>query len=172
MRNRLFLSVIVIASLQVQPAGAERNAEILQVAGNNTGKKMWYGYGLSSGLLGCAAALSNVLNKAGYKQAKSAAVRTLYQQLRTTRGAKDFTLAGTGKDVTAAVLAASTKPGDVLLAFRESPDKANLGPDAHCGIVGPNGDIYTNDWNDGIWKLSNFQKYFYYYKHFRIVRLP
>lgn len=74
---------------------------------------MWKGYGLSSGKLGCAAAVSNVLNAAGYKQAKSAGVRVLYTQLRTTRGAKEFSLPGTGKSTTASILAAATKPGTI-----------------------------------------------------------
>lgn len=168
-----FLSLVVVGLIaSALPAFADGNESILKSANASVGKKMWFGFGLPNGTLGCAAALSNVLKRAGYKQANSAAVRFLYTQLRTTRGAKEFPLPGAGSDVTAEVLATKTKPGDVLLAFHEYPDKPNLGPHAHCGIVGPKGQIYTNDWDDGIWKLGDFQRYFYHYKHFRIVRMP
>jgi hypothetical protein len=148
------------------------NEAILKAAQSDVGKKMWAGYGLPNGTLGCAAALSNVLNQAGYKPPHSAAVRFVYKQLRTIHGATEFKLAGDGAATTAEVLAKQTKPGDVLLAFNETPDRPNLGPHAHCGIIGPGGQIYTNDWNDGIWKLAEFQRYFYHYKYFYIFRLP
>jgi hypothetical protein len=167
----LLLSFLFAAALFLPPAQADTTA-ILTKANANVGKKMWSGYGLPNGTLGCAAALSNVLNQAGYKQPHSAAVRYVYKQLRTVPGAKEFKLPGDGAATTAEVLAARTKPGDVLLAFNELPDKPNLGPHAHCGIVGPEGQIFTNDWNDGIWKLAEFQRYFYHYKHFYIFRLP
>lgn len=113
------LLVFLPACLTVTPARAEGNTKILQTAQNCAGKTMWSGYGLSSGRLGCAAALSNVLNQAGYKQARSAGVRVLYQQLRTTRGAKDFVLPGDGKTNTASAFQ-NCPPALVFFDFQPS----------------------------------------------------
>jgi hypothetical protein len=114
----------------------------------------------------------SVLKQAGFPQAHSAAVVQLYNQLRTIHGTSDFKLTRGGDATTADVLAKQAKPGHVLLAFNEPPNKPNLGTHAHCGIVGPDGQIFTNDWTDGIWKLAEFQWYFYWYKHLYIIRLP
>lgn len=167
-----FTGIFALTVANSQSAIATGNEALLKAAQADVGKKMWSGYGLPNGKLGCAAALSNVLKQAGYKQAHSAVVRMVYNQLGTISGVKQFKLPGGGDATTAEVLAQRAKPGDVLLAFSEPPTKANLGPNAHCGIVGPDGQIYTNDWNDGIWKLSEFQRYFYWYKHLYIFRLP
>lgn len=153
------------------PSPAPRNA-IWSAAEASVGKKMWFGYGLPDGTLGCAAALCNVLNKAGCKQAHSAGVRIVYSQLKKMPGVKHFKLKGEGSDLTANVLASQTQPGDVLLAFNNPPPAPNTGSHAHCGIIGPGGQIYTNDWNDGIWKLAEYQRYFSHYKHVYIFRIP
>jgi hypothetical protein len=63
-------------------------------------------------------------------------------------------------------------PGDVVLAFKLPPDKNyNGGADAHCGILADGGDIYTNDWMDGIWKKVNIHLMFDYYPYVRLLRL-
>jgi len=52
----------------------------------------------------------------------------------------------------------------------EPPTKLNGGPNAHCGIMGANATVYTNDWNDGIWKNDRYEQYFYYFKDIRLIR--
>jgi hypothetical protein len=52
-------------------------SEIFASANQSVGKKMWFGYGLPNGTLGCAAALCNVLKQGGVNSAHSVYVRVL-----------------------------------------------------------------------------------------------
>lgn len=166
----------VLSFLLVLPAAAEAenlNQKIADAARKSTGKKMWYGYGLRTGFLGCSAAVCNVLESAGIKRAHSAAVSIMRNQLlRSPPSCEEFILKdGTDSDINDEVLLKFSKPGDILVAFVESPSKPNLGGNAHCGIMGDTTTVYTNDWNDGIWKEVNIHRMFDYYSHVRLLRL-
>lgn len=143
-------------------------------ARNSLGKQMWKGYGLANGYLGCAAALSNVLNLAGYKQAHSAAVTAVRNQLLAKKdGVRKLIIRdGPKEELLDSKLLSLAKPGDIVLAFAKPPGTSwNGGGDAHCGILATPTDIYTNDWNDGIWKKVNIHQMFDYYPYLRILRM-
>jgi hypothetical protein len=149
----------------------QANDKILGAARKSLGKPMWFGYGLQKGTLGCAAALSNVLKQAGYSQCHSALVTTVRHQLLALPGAQEIVVKQTSDALDIEKLAKLARPGDVLLAFMDTPAKLNGGADAHCGIMDREARVFTNDWNDGIWKNAPFDQYFHYYKELRLVRL-
>ncbi len=134
---------------------------------------MWHGYGLKTGFLGCSAAVCNVLESTGLKRAHSAAVSIMRNQLiKSPPSCKEFIIKnGTDSVIDDAELLKISRPGDILVAFVESPSKPNLGGNAHCGIMGDTNIVYTNDWNDGIWKAVDIHVMFDYYKHVRLLRL-
>lgn len=147
---------------------------LVQTSKASVGKEMWHGYGLSSGKLGCAAAVCNVFKATGVKGVSSAAVFIMRRQLLNHPKylAKEYCIKKGGtQGVDTKLFKATSRPGDVLLAFTEPPDKPNLGPNAHCGFVGSDGNVYTNDWNDGIWKYAPIEQYFSYYPYMYVVRL-
>ncbi len=149
------------------------NQRILLAANDSVGKKMWFGYGLSSGRLGCAAALSNVLKKAGYPMAKSAAVVVVRRQLMNSSLDAKETAIKHSKDsgVDLKKLREVSQPGDLIFGYMTTPDKPNMGPDAHCGVVAENGEVFANDWNDGIWKRAEADRFFGFYPHIYVMRL-
>lgn len=155
------------------PAGSV-DQQILQTAKGSLGKEMWHGYGLSSGKLGCAAAVSNVLKNAGVLGVNSAAVVIIRRQIlnHPKYSAQEICVKKAGPSgLDAQTFQTLSRPGDVLLAFMEPPTKPNLGPNAHCGFVGTDGNVYTNDWNDGIWKYAPIEQYFSYYPYIYVIRL-
>jgi hypothetical protein len=151
----------------------ERNAaaHVYETAKACVGKEMWKpGYGLSKGTLGCAAAVCNVLKKSGTVEAHSAGVTVMRNQLLKA-GCKEYTIrGGPGQQLDDAILLRTAKPGDVLVAFKYPPGRANGGPDAHCGIIGQGTTIYSNNWNDGIWTELNIHLMFDYYPYVRVLR--
>lgn len=153
--------------------GKSSNQRILLAANDSVGKKMWFGYGLSSGRLGCAAALSNVLKKAGYPMAKSAAVVVVRRQLLNSSLDAKETAVKHSKDsgVDLKKLREVSQPGDLIFGYMTTPDKPNMGPDAHCGVVVENGEVFANDWNDGIWKRAEADRFFGFYPHIYVMRL-
>ena len=163
----------VAAQSNSAPARQELGEVIARSARESLGKKMWLGYGLSSGLLGCAAAVSNVLKNAGVKDAHSAGVVMMRNQLmRGAHNYKEIILKNGSDDyIPDDLLQKSAQPGDILLAFMEIPSKPNLGSNAHCGIMGDGINVYTNDWKDGIWKYVNIHRMFESYRHIRLLRL-
>lgn len=152
-----------------QPPGLKVSA----TAQSCLGKKMWGGYGLSSGYLGCAAAVSNVLKKSGFSYGHSAAVTQLRNQLLASHCVKEFVIRrGPATPLDDTKLNAIARPGDVVLAFAKPPESDwNGGGNAHCGILSSSTEICTNDWNDGIWKKLNIHLMFDYYPYLRIVRI-
>ncbi len=147
--------------------------KILKAADSSVGRKMWFGYGLPSGQLGCAAALSNVLKAAGITRGRSATVVVVRRQLLAgAKGVREIEIKSKPGDIDDAQLAKLAKPGDILMAYMAPPPSLNGGPNAHCGIIGESGTVYTNDWNDGIWKHSDIHRYFDFYPHIRVIRLP
>lgn len=154
-------------------ANVSANQKILFSANESVGKKMWFGYGLPSGKLGCAAALSNVLKNAGYPQAKSAAVVFVRRQLlNSSLNAKETAVKHSKEQgVDLKKLREVSQPGDLIFGYMTTPDKPNMGPDAHCGVVAENGDVFANDWNDGIWKRAEADRFFGFYPHIYVIRI-
>jgi hypothetical protein len=137
------------------------------------GKEMWKpGYGLPNGKLGCAAAVCNVLKKAGVKGVNSAGVVAMRNQLLSLPGSKEFKIrSAEGSAIDDTKLLKVAQPGDIVLAFHDPPTKANSGPNAHCGIMGAGSQVYTNNWVDGIWTEVEMHQMFDYYPYIRLVRL-
>lgn len=134
---------------------------------------MWKGYGLANGKLGCAAALCNVLKKAGINGVSSALVTTVRSQmLSSIVGCSERVIRnGEGAEISDAVLVKDCMPGDILLAFKEPPNKLNGGTSAHCGIMGQATQVYTNNWMDGVWTEVEIHQMFDYYPYIRLLRL-
>jgi hypothetical protein len=151
-------------------SSAKPAANIYESAVQCLGKEMWGGYGLSAGTLGCAAALSNVLNRAGYKPAHSATVTVLRKQLLAISGVREIVVKHVIEPLDLENLRLTAKRGDVLMAFMEPPTRLNGGPNAHCGIMGDECRVYTNNWNTGIWCVAPYETFFYYYKDVRLLR--
>ncbi|MBX3149516.1 hypothetical protein KF728_05100 [Candidatus Obscuribacterales bacterium] len=172
-------SVFGVSSAFAAPnAGVDRlqsahSQEILNAAKASVGKEMWKGFGLPNGGLGCAASLSNVLGKAGVKYARSPVTKVVRQKLLggPVKTAEYVVKEGGDGPINDRALAKVAKPGDVLVAFMDPLPKGNIGPKAHCGIIGPDGTVFTNDWNDGIWKHADIHTYFDSYRHIRVIRL-
>jgi hypothetical protein len=165
--------IIMMFLLSSPGAPTDLSQTIYTAAKKDVGKQMWKGYGLSSGTLGCAAALSNVLKQGGVDDAHSAAVIVVRNQLLHGKTkAKELVLRNSeGDAIDEAKMKSIGHPGDVVLAFMKPPPNPNGGPNAHCGILGENGEIYTNDWNDGIWKEVNIHLMFDSYPYIRLIRL-
>jgi hypothetical protein len=157
------------------PAVSETSSSqrIFATASESVGKKMWYGFGLPSGKLGCAAALSNVLNKSGIAVAHSAAVVVVRRQLLKSSFSVTETGVKSSKDygVDIKKLQAASEPGDLIFGYMTTPDKPNLGPDAHCGVIAGKGEVFANDWNDGIWKRVEADRFFAWYPHIYVMRV-
>lgn len=170
----VLLSTPVDAMPPASSAPLQVDERIVQTSKASLGKPMWHGYGLPSGKLGCAAAVSNVLKASGVKGVSSAAVYIVRRQLLKH---PDYVATevcvqkGRTSGVDTKTFMSVSKPGDVLLAFSDPPDRPNLGPNAHCGFVGTDGKVYTNDWNDGIWKYAPVEQYFSFYPYLYVVRL-
>jgi hypothetical protein len=145
---------------------------VLGVAQAAQGKKMWFGYGLHTGKSGCAAALSNVLKQAGLPYKGSAMVILVRRELLsgplsvTEIAVKNSTDYG----VDQAKLKQVAKPGDLIFGYMQPPQKPNLGSAAHCGIFAGDGEVYANDWTDGIWKRDVVDRFFAWYKYVYVVR--
>lgn len=146
---------------------------ISKAAQDCVGKEMWKkGYGLPSGGLGCAASVSNVLNKAGIAYVRTPV--TLYMRRQILGGklkVKEFVIKNGEKGaIDDTRLNEVARRGDVLVAFMNPLPGGNIGPKAHCGIIGAPGHVYTNDWNDGIWKHGDIHVYFDSYRYIRVLR--
>ncbi len=154
-------------------ADSKHAKDILSAAKQSVGKEMWKGFGLPNGGLGCAASLSNVLKKAGVSYAYSPVTKSVRQKLLSgpIKTSEFVVKSGGEKPIDDSTLASVVRPGDVLVAFMDPLPVGNIGPKAHCGIIGPNGTVFTNDWNDGIWKHASIHTYFDSYRHIRVIRL-
>ncbi len=162
------------AILQSAAAASESSQQRLyEVGGQSLGKEMWKpGYGLSVGTLGCAAAVCNVLKKAGITKVSSPVVTVMRRQL-LSKGCREFIVRnGEGKALNDQMLLKYSRPGDILIATIEPPNRLNGGGNAHCGIMAQGLQIYTNDWNNGIWSEVNVHQMFDAYPYVRLVRLP
>ncbi len=168
-----FCAILIAAFAPCTAHGMPSAQKLAQVARQSLGAEMWHGYGLTKGTLGCSAAICNVLKKAGDSSLHTPVVTVLRRQLITAKGCKELVVRnGEGKEIEDKVLLKLCKPGDILVAFKESPSKLNGGPNAHCGIMGQGTQIYTNNWMDGIWTEVEIHQKFDYYPYVRLLRLP
>lgn len=153
------------------PSTSSKN--IYRAAKASVGKEMWKGYSLANGKLGCAAALCNVLKKAGITSVSSSLVTAMRRQmLSSPNGCSERIVRnGEGQEISNAALLKDCMPGDILLAFKEPPNKTNGGTSAHCGIMGQATQVYTNNWMDGIWTEVEIHQMFDYYPYIRLLRL-
>jgi len=145
------------------------------MARSSLGKQLWKpGYGLSVGTLGCAAAVCNVLKKVGLNKVSSPVVTVMRKQLLDKAvGCKESIVRnGTGKEIDEAILLKYARPGDILIATMEPPQRLNGGGNAHCGIMASGCQVYTNNWTNGIWTEVNVHQMFDYYPYIRLLRLP
>ncbi len=152
---------------------ANKSTSILHAAEESVGKKMWKGFGLADGSLGCAASLSNVLALAGVKYARAPLTKVVRQKLINgpIKASEHVIKAGGDGPIDDATVSKVARPGDVLVAFMDPLPRGSVGPKAHCGIIGPNATVFTNDWNDGIWKHASIHTYFDSYRHINVIRL-
>lgn len=173
------LSLGIFAAVFALPCRSQTSEKpdadsVLAAAKKSIGKQMWKtGYGLADGRLGCAASLSNVLKAAGLQNIGSPLTIAVRQKLlKGTLKTSEFVIKNGGEaSINDATVNQVAKPGDVLVAFMDPLPKGSVGPRAHCGIIGPNGTVFTNDWNDGIWKQGDIHTYFDSYRYIRVIRL-
>ncbi len=132
---------------------------------------MWTGFGLPNGKLGCAAALSNILNRAGLKCKGSAVVVVLRKQILAHNGTKELLIKHSNDyGVDKKVLEAKASPGDLIFGYMRPTNEPNLGGNAHCAVVSTQGRVMGNDWNDGIWKDVDADQYFSFYKYVYLIK--
>lgn len=145
---------------------------VLGVAQAALGKEMWFGYGLHTGKSGCAAALSNVLRQAGLPYKGSALVVLVRRQLLAGPVLVSEIAVKHSPEygVDQAKLNQVAKPGDLIFGYMQPPEKSNTGGDAHCGVFAGAGEVYANDWTDGIWKRDVVDRFFAWYKYVYVVR--
>ncbi|MBX9669430.1 MAG: hypothetical protein K2X93_17545 [Candidatus Obscuribacterales bacterium] len=150
-----------------------KSTSILHAAEESVGKQMWKGFGLADGSLGCAASLSNVLALAGVKYARAPLTKVVRHKLVNgpIKASEHVIKAGGDGPIDDATVSKVARPGDVLVAFMDPLPRGSVGPKAHCGIIGPNATVFTNDWNDGIWKHASIHTYFDSYRHISVIRL-
>lgn len=153
--------------------GEKKGNSILHAAEESVGKQMWKGFGLADGSLGCAASLSNVLALAGVKYARAPVTRVVRQKLLQgpIKTSEHVIKNGGDGPIDDKTVSRVARPGDVLVAFMDPLPGGSVGPKAHCGIIGPNATVFTNDWNDGIWKHASIHTYFDSYRHINVIRL-
>ena len=171
----IFALVLLLTNLAPTFAASpdDRGKSIASTARACLGKEMWKpGYGLSNGKLGCAAAVCNVLKKSGVKNVSTAGVVAMRTQLLSLPGSKEFKIrSGEGSEIDDAKLLKIAQPGDILLAFKDPPTRANGGPNAHCGLMGAGSQVYTNNWMDGVWTEIEIHQMFDYWPYIRLIRL-
>ncbi len=156
----------------VEP-GSTRVKKILASAKDSLGKEMWkVGFGLSEGRLGCAASVSNVLKKAEINGVYSPVTKKMRQQIINGRLPVTELVLKDGGDrpIDDGKISTVAKPGDVVVAFMHPLPGADVGPGAHCGVIGESGTVFTNDWNNGIWSQGSIHTFFDSYKYIRLLR--
>jgi hypothetical protein len=122
---------------------------ILWNAIEGVGKALWsltpFRNSVNNGRLGCAASVSEVLQRSGYRYANHAGVGGLDVQLRQNgwrRAPLD-----------------QAAPGDVVVVGRSRGWRAG-GGSAHVGIVGENSSVYHNSSSRGQWIKDNLHARF------------
>lgn len=122
---------------------------ILANAVEGVGKALWaltpFRNSVNGGRLGCAASVSEVLQRSGYQYANSAGVGGLEGQLMRNGWTK--------------APLSQAAPEDVVMVGR-SPGWRAGGGSAHVGIVGENGSVYHNSSSRGQWVKDNLQARF------------
>ncbi len=122
---------------------------ILANAVEGVGQALWaltpFRNSVNNGRLGCAASVSEVLQRSGYNYANSAGVGGLEGQLMRNGWTK--------------APLSQAEPEDVVMVGR-SPGWRAGGGSAHVGIVGENGTVYHNSSSRGQWVKDNLQARF------------
>lgn len=116
--------------------GTSEQQAIANTAVACAGQSEWNkGSGLSGPDLGCAASDSAVLRKAG------------------VYGGNQDSVVGLEKDLVAKGWTVESKPqpGDVVAGYRVGDPDQSTGGGAHTGIVGSDGNVYSNDSSTGKW---------------------
>lgn len=123
--------------------------EIVANAIRGIGERLWaltpFKSVVRGGRLGCAASVSEVLQRSGYDYAHHAAVGGLERQLMNNGWTK--------------APLSQAAPGDVVVVGRSRGWRAG-GGSAHVGIVGENGTVYHNSSSRGQWIKDNLQARF------------
>ena len=123
--------------------------EIVKNAIDGLGKALWsltpFKHSVRNGRLGCAASVSEVLQRSGYDYANHAGVGGLESQLMRNGWQK--------------APLSSADAGDVVVVGRSRGWRAGGGA-AHVGIVGENGSVYHNNSARGQWVRDNLHARF------------
>ncbi|MBC7998739.1 MAG: hypothetical protein IAF58_12395 [Leptolyngbya sp.] len=166
------IPVSVLSQTNTPSPVPDLRSRILETAEASVGSKMWTGYGLANGKLGCAAALSNVLKKSGCNYAHSAAVVVIRKQLlNSPLNLQEISIKKSeAYGVDQNLLRKIASPGDLIFGYKTTPDKPNTGGDAHCGVVAANSNVYGNDWGDGVWKRVEVDRYFAWYPFVYVIK--
>lgn len=119
-------------------------ANIANIAMANVGRQLWTFIRGVGANLGCAASVSAVLDRAGYRYARSAAVGGLEGQLLSNGWQK--------------LPVNMARPGDVVIGAR-TPYYRQGGGGSHIGVVGYNGRVYHNSSRSGQWSQADISYY-------------
>lgn len=127
---------------------SDANGKLLALSNGLVGQQLWaqgkYRNVVQGGNLGCAAAVTEVLQKAGFSYASSAGVGNLTDQLKA-RGWKQMPVS-------------QAQPGDVVYGWRGNLHAG--GGSGHIGIVGENGSVYHNSSRKTTWSHDNLNSVF------------
>lgn len=129
--------------------GKYNPVSILVNAVEGVGRALWaltpFKNAVRGGRLGCAASVSEVLQRSGYNYANHAGVGGLESQLMRNGWTK--------------APLSEASPEDVVMIGRSRGWRAG-GGNAHVGIVGENGTVYHNSSSRGEWIKDNLQARF------------
>lgn len=127
---------------------SDANGKLLALSNGMVGQQLWaqgkYRNVVQGGNLGCAASVTEVLQKAGFSYASSAGVGNLTDQLKA-RGWKQLPVS-------------QAQPGDVVYGHRGNLHAG--GGNGHIGIVGENGSVYHNSSRKTTWSHDNLNSVF------------
>lgn len=125
------------------PRKSGKAHEILHSASEGVGQKLWartkFAGVVQGGNLGCAASVSECLQRAGFNYANDAGVAGLVDQLKR----KGWTQHPIGE----------ARAGDVVYGHKGGGWR-NGGGNAHIGIMGENGHAFANSSGSGKWKTG------------------
>lgn len=127
---------------------SDANGKLLALSNGLVGQQLWaqgkFRNVVQGGNLGCAASVTEVLQKAGFSYASSAGVGNLTDQLKQ-RGWTQLPVS-------------QAQPGDVVYGWRGNLHAG--GGSGHIGIVGENGSVYHNSSRKTTWSHDNLNSVF------------
>lgn len=142
---RSFENLYEVAKARISGLGdidvKDVKGRILAAASGDVGNQVWARSDFSrrtrDGRLGCAASVSEVLQKAGFSYANSPGVGVLTDQLKE-HGWKQMPVS-------------EARPGDVVYGWKPGTKMHRGGGVAHVGIVGKNDTVYDNSSRSREW---------------------